>query len=118
MSVFEVRGGPINRRYLDRKTKHELTDMYMTLLDAFTKMEERTRAAEQEKAELKAEADQLRIVLATHASEAKQEKAELVEALKRVLMWTPQSTEAACVQDHNDARALLAKHEQENRDDS
>lgn len=34
MAVIEIRGGRIDRRYLDRKTKHELATMYLELLDS------------------------------------------------------------------------------------
>ena len=34
---------------------------------------------------------------------------ELLEALLRVLMWAPRSTEAACEQDYAAARAAIAK---------
>jgi hypothetical protein len=37
--------------------------------------------------------------------------ADAVEAIIRLLMWTPRSSEAACEQDYEHARAFLARME-------
>lgn len=48
-------------------------------------------------------------LLAAALEHADARVAELEALLRRVLMWSPRSTEAACEQDYSDARAFLAR---------
>ena len=57
---------------------------------------------------LNALADRARALLAEPVAEGPTDE-DLVEALRRLLIWPPRSTEAACEQDYTFARAVLAK---------
>ena len=63
MSIFEIQGGPMNRRYLERKTKHDLCDMYMTLLDAYCKVQARADLAAEREAQMVARTARLELGL-------------------------------------------------------
>ena len=51
--------------------------------------------------------------LTAERDEARARAEGLAEALTRVLMWAPRSTEAACEQDYEVARAALAALEED-----
>lgn len=106
MAIIEINGGPVTRKYLESKTKFDLSTMYLEALDHIRELEAQLAEANAENIEqarlLGMSADR-ELSLQARLSEANKAKDEGIEVMTDILKQDD-------AQAFKEARKWLAKH--------